>query len=306
MSLYVNPVAMFIFPGVIFTLLFGLLYSGILRKVAARMQSRIGPPVIQPIYDIIKLLGKKNIIPEQAKMGFTFWPIISLTSILIAGMLTPIAGMVGMDIDGGLIALLYFMVFSTLAVYMSGISSSNPYGIIGANRGITQMIGYELPFVVSLLTPFLFLKTLSPIVVNAAQLQPGALWFGMLFPFAAFAFFAAILAKAELPPFHIPDAHQEIVSGHLTEFNGARLAILELTHFSKIFILISLGVAIFLGGAEASVIGFAIFIVKSLAVLLVLTIIRIAFARVRIEHAVRILWIIGAIGIIDLIRAALS
>jgi NADH-quinone oxidoreductase subunit H len=301
LPILIQIIYILIFPGLLFLVVFGMIYFGLLRKLAARMQNRIGPPVLQPFFDTIKLFGKESIEPEQAKAGFTLWPIVALSSILVAGLLTPIAGIAGLEVAGGLIVLIYFLLFGALAIYLAGFSSSNPFGVVGAMRGVIQMIGYEFPFIVSLIVPILFVGSLSPLAINMFQVQ-SSVWLGAAFPLAALAYFVSVLAKTELPPFHIPDAHQELVTGYSTEYSGFRLAILELARMVKVFVLIALGVAIFLGGSAPGLLGFGIFIIKSLAVLAVLTLLRVLFARIRIDHVVKFCWIIGLIGLVDLAR----
>ncbi len=284
-----------VYPGLLFTVVLSLVYSGILRKLAARMQSRIGPPVWQPFLDIIKLFGKEEITPEQAKPGFGFWPFVAFASILIAALLTPVAGMVSLD-SGNFIVLIYFLVFSPACLYLAGLASSNPYAVVGSIRGLVQMFSYEIIFVVSLVVPMLFVNSLEPLVINNYQLGSG--WIASSFPLAAAAFLVAVLAKLELPPFHTPEAHQEIVSGYYTEYSGFRLALIEMTHIVKIFVLLSLAVAVFFGGSGDPL----IFIIKTLALLILLSVIRVVLARFRIDHVLKFCWILGVIALIDLIR----
>jgi len=289
-----------LYPGILFILFFSMIYSGVLRKLAAHMQGRIGPPVWQPLLDIIKLSGKEGIVPEQAKPGFTLWPAVGLVSVIVAGLLVPIAGFAGLQLPGSFIILIYFLIFGSLAVYLSGFSSSNPFAVVGSVRGIVQMFAYEFPFIVSLVVPIVFLNTLSPMVVNAYQLSGN--WIAALFPFAAAAFMVSVIAEIELPPFHIPDAHQEIVGGYSTEFTGKRLAVLELAHMVKMFVLLALGVAVFFGGSGTGLAGFVVFIIKTLALLFVLTVTRVVLARIRIDQSLRFCWIMGFIGMIDMVR----
>ncbi|MCK4497245.1 MAG: NADH-quinone oxidoreductase subunit H [Candidatus Aenigmarchaeota archaeon] len=285
-----------IYPGFVFLVLISMIYYGILRKLAARMQSRIGPPIWQPILDFIKLVGKEDLNPEQAKAGFTLWPFIAITSVLIAGLLTPIAGIVPLSFTGDIVVLIYFLAFGSLAVYLSGFSSSNPFGVVGSMRGLIQMIGYEFPFIVSILVPVVAAGMLSPFLINTLQIHYG--WFGFVFPFAAIAYFISILAKVEIPPFHTPGAHQEIVSGYSTEYTGTRLAMIELTHMIKLFVLISLGVALFFGGSADMV----TFLVKSLVLLFVVTLARVLVARFRIDQILKFTWFFGLVALIDLVR----
>ena len=113
-------VTILVYPGFLFMVLASMIYYGIFRKIAARMQSRVGPPIWQPILDFIKLVGKDDIEPEQAKPGFTLWPFIAVTSVLVAGLLTPIAGVVPLSFTGDIVVLIYFLAFGSLAVYLAG------------------------------------------------------------------------------------------------------------------------------------------------------------------------------------------
>lgn len=289
-------VTILVYPGFLFMVLASMIYYGIFRKVAARMQSRVGPPIWQPILDFIKLVGKDDIEPEQAKPGFTLWPFVAVTSVLIAGLLTPIAGVVPLSFTGDIVVLIYFLAFGSLAVYMAGFSSANPFGVVGSMRGLIQMIGYEFPFIVSVLVPVIGAGMLSPFLINTLQVHYG--WFGYTFPFAAAAYFIALLAKVEIPPFHAPGAHQEIVSGYSTEYTGTRLAMIELAHMIKLFVLISLGIALFFGGSG----NILIFLIKSLVLLFVITLARTIVARFRIDQILKFTWFFGFVALIDLIR----
>jgi len=288
-----------IYPGFLFLFIGSFVYAGLLRKLAARMQGRIGPPIWQPFFDFIKLLGKQDITPQQAKIGFTLWPLIAITSAVIAGLLTPIAGTVALFRGGDIILIVYFLSLASFSLYLAGLSSSNPFGVVGAKRGIIQMLAYEFPFIAALAVPVLRVSTLSPYVVNIFQQQYG--YMAVLYPFAALAFFVSILAKAEIPPFHVPEAHQEIVSGYSTEYTGTRLAMMDATHMIKLFVLIALGVAMFFGGS-GSILGF---VLKTLVILVAVALSRVLLARLRIDHVLKFCWIFGFVALIDLARLML-
>ena len=286
-----------IYPGILFTVFMSIFYYGIVRKIVARMQNRVGPSWFQPFYDLLKLLGKEDIDPEQAKPGYTLWPLIALTCALMVALIIPMAGIVAIPGAADLLIVIYFITFSSIALYMSGFASGNPFGVIGSIRGIIQMIAYEFPFVVSVLVPVFLLKTLNPMEINLFQITNGP--FAYMFPFAAIAFLISILGEAEIPPFHVPRAHQEIVSGYATEYSGPRLALLELTHFVKLFVMISLFQALYLGGSLT----FLTFLTRTLLVLLIVIVSSTVMARLRINGTLKILWIFGFIALIDLVRA---
>jgi NADH-quinone oxidoreductase subunit H len=271
-----------------------LLYPGVAFIVL--MQNRIGPPVWQPLLDFLKLLGKEDIIPEQAKPGFTLWPLVALASVVLAGLMVPVGGEVALPFQSNLLIIFYFLAMSSVALYLCGFASSNPFGVVGSSRKITQAVGYEFPFLVSIIVPALLASSLNPLTISSYQL--GGAWLAGVFPFAFLAFFVAVLAKTETPPFHVPGAHQEIVAGYYTEYTGTGLAFIELAHHVKLFVLIGLGVALFMGGSP----DILSFLVKGLALLLLATLARTVFARLRVDHVLRVAWLFGAIALIDLVR----
>ncbi|MBW6452101.1 MAG: NADH-quinone oxidoreductase subunit H [DPANN group archaeon] len=278
------------YPGILLVLVLSILYFGILRKLAAVMQNRVGPPIIQPVYDIIKLFGKEGVVPHQSGYGFSIWPVISLSSVLIVSLIVPIVFSGLISFNGDLIFVLYMLVLSSLAYYLSGFSSGNPFGIHGAIRGIVQMIAYEIVLAMSIVV--------VAVVNNSASIVYNSNWLINSYPLAGFGFLLAFFAKIEMPPFHIPGSHQEIVAGSTAEYTGSRLAILELAHMIKTFVLIALMVSLYLGGASSLL----IFVLKSIFVLFVILISRVIFARLKINQAVNIYWMSGIIVFIDLFR----
>ena len=288
-----------IFPGLLFILVMSLLYVGIMRKVAARMQNRIGPPIWQPFLDVFKLFSKENIDPETSRPGFTLWPIIGLASMLTLALMVPIAGLAPLSTSVDIIVIIYFFALTSVALFMAGFSSANPFAVTGSIRGLVQIFSYEFPFVVSMIVPMIFIGTFSLIMVNAYQLQAGCLVFS--FPISAIVFFLCLLAKVELPPFHVPDAHQEIVGGYHVEYTGTRYAFIQIAHAVKMFVLIALGIALFFGGSMTGPWGLLIFIGETLLFLLLFTVIRVITARVRINQTLKIYWFLGFIVLIELI-----
>jgi len=278
---------MLVFPGLAAAFAIGFLYQGIERKVSAHAHHRIGPPVWQPFMDWVKLMSKENIKPKHG-IGFlmTLCPIISFASLLTVILFIPIGNFVLFSFTGSLFVVIYFLVMYSVFYAFAGFASGNPFGYVGGIREIMQIVSYEFPFIVSLLT-IGFLTNFR--VVPFLSLE---------FPFALFAFLAGVLGKLCLPPFHIPEAEQEIVAGHLTEYSGPRLAMFGLSKAIGFWVLVSLGAVYFLGAN-----GLISFFACSLVILAVLIIIRTLFARLRISQAFRLYWfVIGPLAVIDLVR----
>lgn len=276
-----------VFPGFLSALVIGFLYMGILRKVAAHMQHRIGPPVWQPFLDFLKLMSKENITTRNSVEALmTLCPVVSFASILTVIIFVPVFGEAMVSFQGSVFVIIYFLVMSSAFLAIAGFATGSPFGSVGSIREITQLVSYEFPFIVSLITVGLF---------TDFQVLPH---FSLYLPFTFFAFLMGVLGKLSLPPFHIPEAEQEIVAGPLTEYSGPRLAIFELARAAGFWVLISLGSVFFLGAADP--VSFALY---SLGLLAVLIVFRAVFARVRISNAFRIYWfIVAPLAVIDLVR----
>jgi len=276
-----------VFPGFAAAFFAGFLYMGLSRKIAAHMQHRIGPPVRQPFYDFIKLMSKEN-ITTKGTIGVlaTLCPVVSFASMMTVLMFIPIAGFQLISFPGSVFVVIYFLIMSSAFFAIAGFAAGNPFATVGSIREITQLFSYEFPFIVSLITIGL---------LTGFQIVP---YSAIGFPFALFAFFMGVLGKLMLPPFHIPEAEQEIVAGPLTEYSGPRLALFELARAAGYWTLVSLGAVFFLGASDIIT-----FIVYSAVMLLALIIFRTVFARIRIDQAFRLYWfVVAPLALIDLIR----
>ncbi len=276
-----------IFPGLLGAIGFGFFYEGLFRKITAHMHNRIGPPVWQPLLDWVKLMLKENINPEHAeKILFTLSPIISLASALTVIFFIPIGNFHLISFTGDLFLVIYLLSLSTICFAFAGFSSSSPFGSLGAIREITQFFAYEFPFIISLVIVGLFtgFKTLP--------------FFAWQFPLATIAFLCSLQGKISLPPFHIPDAEQEIVAGPLTEYSGSRLAMFSLAKAIRLWVLISLTTVLFFGGGSL-----ILFFAKSLIILFLLIVMRVIFARLRIDQSFKFyFWFLGPLALLDFVR----
>ena len=135
-----------VFPGLIFTAVVGMFASWFDRKLTARVQWRVGPPLFQPLYDFVKLLAKETIIPKKTFTTFILAPIMSLVSIVIVSVIIWEAMLWHSGFVGDLIVTLYFLTIPSIAIIVGGAASMNPLASLGVSREIKLMLGYELPF----------------------------------------------------------------------------------------------------------------------------------------------------------------
>lgn len=297
-----------IFPGLIFAGAVGLFFEGVDRKVAAHMQSRIGPPVWQPYLDVGKLLGKEDITPARSQRWmFTLAPLLAFGAILAVMTVIPVnsaAPAFGSTAD--LIVVIYLLNIPAIALMLGGYSSSGSFGIAGSGRYVVQLFGYEFPFIIAALTASVIVGSLSLTSIVNFQLQNGWLLFQ-----APLAFVAALLVapgKLLKTPFDIPEAETEIVHGPLTEYSGPKLALFQLAYNIEMLAVAGFIVVLFLGGPNAFTVGgvqipgVVSFFIKALGIVLLMTLIRCVTARLRIDQALRFYWI--PIAIIALINLA--
>ena len=293
------------FPGAVFLLAVSLFYEWVDRKLYARFQNRVGPHLagpfglLQPVADLIKLLSKEDIVPMAAdRLLFTLTPILAPALILLACMFLPIAGPSGIiSFKGDLIAVIALLSIYTITIYLAGEGSSNRFASIGAVRAALQLIGYEIPLTLSLLSAAIAAGSLSIGGIVEAQAERG-IWLIAGPQIIGFAIFV-ITSQAEMEriPFDIPEAEQEIVAGWEVEYGGRRLALFRLSKDLELILLSGLGAAIFLGGPIGPVIPglepvlYTIyFILKSIVVLTIFTLVRALFARLRIDQMVSFSW----------------
>jgi len=296
-----------LFYGFLLTAVIGLLVSWIDRKVTARVQYRVGPPLLQPLIDIVKLLGKETLIPSGAsKTTFLMAPAVGLASVIVVSTLlwlnniNPVQGFLG-----DWIVVLYLLTIPSISIIMGGFASRNPLASLGASREMKLILGYELPFVLAVLVVVIksnFSLRLGEILGFQAQ---GGVFIGSLSGFLAWGVAVfCIQAKLALVPFDIPEAETEITSGPLIEYSGSALAIYRLMKNMLLFILPFFLIILFMGGLRFDGIHLLNGVLKVVGLVALLTVIRNTNPRVRIDQAVRFFW--GPMTILAVISVLLA
>jgi NADH-quinone oxidoreductase subunit H len=228
-------------------------------KIIAFINSRIGPNRIGPWGTLsstihgFKVLVKEDYTPTGAdSVVFTWAPVVTYLAAVLGLLVIPFApGLVGIDMN---IGLLYFFAISGLSVVglmMGGWASFNKYSLLGALRAAAQVISYELPLLLAPVGVIMLAGTLSlnQIVMN----QAGNFWDWYVFqqPLAFLIFFVAATAEGNRAPFDLTEADSEIVAGFATEYSGMRFGFFFFAEYVAVFILSALTVVLFLGGWNA-------------------------------------------------------
>lgn len=292
MNLTLPPiVALLIFPGGLFLLLFGLFFEYADRKLVARFQNRVGPRWFQPLADLVKLLAKEEIIPVgTVRSLFIVLPIIALTAALTAAIYIPLFGFKSMaSFKGDLVVALYLLSMMTLCIGLAGANTEDRFSIVGATRALTQLFSYEAPFLLALLGPAIALGTWTISEINLGATQN--LWFIIAQPIGFLAALVGLMGKLELPPFDSPEAETEIVAGALTEYSGRGFALFRIGRDVELVLGLTLIASFYLGGFNTPL----DFLWKTALLLLVTAALQSLFARLRIDQTVGLWWRIGTL-----------
>jgi len=234
---------------IILAYFFGFLYYGLYRNISARVHGRFGPSVAQSFFDSIKLFSKET----TTNFGWMFYGgiIIMTTGSVITVLFIPYLNnsehLVGFSQYGNLIVVLYLMVLGALGNAMGIGSNGNPFGAMGITRGLTRLIGLELPFYIAVIGLMIANQTADISVIMSNQANSYNAFAHPLLFIGAFISFLGFMGKS---PFDVVGAPQEVYSGPATEFSGKffALAISQSAIFS--FAKLLLMVDLFLGGAD--------------------------------------------------------
>lgn len=290
MDAVLDILALLIFPGGLFALACGMAYEWVDRKLVARFQNRVGPRWFQPLADAVKLLAKEEVMPAGAgHLLFTWLPIIALAGALTAVLYVPMAGLApSLSFPGDLIVTLYALSLLTLCTGLAGANTADRFSVIGAVRTLTQLFSYEAPFLLALLTPAVMAGSWQ---INQIIAANGANWMLFAQPVSFVVALIGLMGKLELPPFDAPEAETEIVAGALTEYSGRGYALFRLGRSVELVVGLTLIAALFMGGLANPL----DFLVKTLALLLVMAGLQTLFARLRIDQTVGLWWRYGAL-----------
>ena len=308
MEILIALVRVLIFPGLLFVAIGGLLLAGIDRIMVAKMQRRVGPPLMQPFYDFFKLMGKETIIPHHAnRAAYLAAPVIAVVSLAVTMLFIPLGGFSAVSGAADLIVVLYLLTIPAVCVIVGGSASGSPYAGVGISREMVAMMSYELPLVMVLLAVAKQVGSLSLQAIVAYQLQNGCLLFHWSMIPAAIALLLVIPGEAGVQPFDLAEAETEICEGTLAEYSGAPLGMFELNHAMKIFVVTALFCALFLGGINTGIAALNVVITVVLCAVVMLVCCSLPHAvcaRLRIERLFKFYWtIVAGLAALSLVLA---
>jgi len=270
------------------------------RKVAAYMQARIGPNrvgpkgLLQPIADMVKMLGKEIVIPKKADIKvFLVAPVLIFVPTLMVFAVIPFGkDMVAIDMNIGLFYALAVASLSALFIWMGGWAANSKYSLIGAMRVVAQMVSYELPLALSLLGVVMIVGSLKLSDIIAAQEH---VWFIFTQPIAFLIYFIAGVAETNRTPFCVVEGESEIIAGPYTEYGGMGFGMYGLSEFANIMLMCALATIMFLGGWHAPF-GLAFipswiwFLIKMYVLIFIVMQFRWTYLRLRVDQIMGFGW----------------
>ncbi len=287
--------------GIFTVIIFAFLIIGVMafiyieRRVLGRLQIRIGPNragpfgLFQPIADVIKILIKEDIVPNKAdKILHLLAPGIAFIPTLMIFAVIPFHnGVALVDLNIGILYIVSISSVSVIGILMAGWSSNNKYSLISAMRVIAQVVSYEIPMSLAIISVVIITGELSMSGIVEAQNIP----YILLQPLGFLIFLLAALAEINRAPFDLLEAESEIVAGFNIEYSGIKFALFYLTEYSEVLGLSAIIVTLYLGGWGGPVIpGFLWFLIKLIAVFLFIIWIRATLPRLRIDHVMGFAW----------------
>ena len=275
------------------------------RKSLARIQQRLGPTrvgfrgILQPVADALKLISKEDVLPSWADRG-VYWvaPIVVFVPAFMVWATIPIAeDLVVSNLDLGLFYIVAISVLSVMGLVMAGWGSANKWAMMGGLRAAGQLVSYEIPFIMSILTVAVLAQTLNLEQIVSGQSMVAYI---LIQPMAFFIFLTSGLAELGRTPFDIHHAESEVVGGPFVEYSGAHWSVFYLAEYLNTFTVAVLAVILFLGGwmwptmpftgSLHTVLSVILFVFKTACVVWLIFWIRGTYPRIRIDQLMSFGW----------------
>jgi len=290
-----------------FMAVLALAFVWVERKVSAHIQNRLGPMrvgwhgVLQTLADALKLLQKEDIRPAAADRWIWWWaPAVSFIAVFAAFIAVPFGeGLVVRDFNIGVIYIVAITTFGVISMLMAGWGSNNKYSLLGGFRSAAQVVSYEVPMILAILSVVMVAGSLS--MMSIVQAQEGTMlgfipnWFIFRhFPFGLIAFIVFMIAgtaETNRTPFDLPEAESELVAGFATEYSGMKYAMFYLAEYSAMYVMAAMGTVLFLGGWHGPFLpSWLWFAAKTVLLVCVLIWFRWTFPRLRVDQLMELSW----------------
>jgi formate hydrogenlyase subunit 4 len=291
--------------NVALVLLVAPLCQGILRKITARIQSRQGPPLLQPYFDLLKLLGKEDIESGETPVMQRFAVYLSLAAMLAVACMIPMGFVAPMESAGDGILLVYLLTQCGICTLLAGLAAGSTYSLVGISREMMSMIALE-----PLLAIAILIAAIHGGSFRLDTVLNGAVYSTAGFPLSGVIVLVLILlsfqAFVQRVPFDISEAETELMEGPLVEYSGPKLALFQYAQMAKLVVYSALFVTLFVpwGSSLIFPVGWLLFWIKVFALVLLVTLVAATHARYRIDQAIRYFASLFVVGLVALVLAS--
>ena len=290
-------------------LLLAPLGHGVLRKVTARVQSRQGPPLLQPYFDLLKLLGKEDIESGETPPMQRFAAYLSLAAVLTVACLVPMGFRSPMNGAADIILLIYLLTLCGVCTLLAGLAAGSTYSLVGASREMMSMITLEPLLAIALIVGAVHTGSFRlDAVLNGSVYQVSRFpWSGLIMLAIMVLSFQAFVQRV---PFDTSEAETELMEGPLMEYSGPKLALFKYAQMAKLVVYSALFVRLFVPWGSgftfplAGLVFWAMFWVKVLVMVLLVTLVAATHARYRIDQAIRFFASLFAVALGALVLAS--
>lgn len=290
--------------NVLLVLLLAPLFQGVQRRITARLQSRRGPPLLQPYFDLLKLLGKEDLESGEAPAVQRLAAYLALASVLCTACLVPLGFPPPLQGAGDVILLLYLLLLTGVCTLLAGAAAGSTYSWVGVSREMMTMMTLEPVLAVALGVGAVHARSF-----RLADVLDGSPWAaampisGALMLLVMLAAFQAFAGRA---PFDVAEAETEIMDGPLTEYSGRKLAMFRLAQMVKLIVYAAIFVALFVpwGARLPQPLAFVVFWLEALVLVAAVAVVAATHARFRIDQAVRRYSVLVAFSLVAMVLAA--
>lgn len=271
------------YPIIAFSI--GVFLGGYGRKFTARVQRRVGPPWIQPFFDVVKLMSKRTNISHGYMHDAAMMMLVGGTVMTLY--FVPVPGFVYFSQFGDFLVIAYLILVPSLGMALGVGETANPNGSIGISRALQMLAGYELPFVLTFIGMAMLNGTTSMYELMLRQQAGGiATWGIVTNPLLGIAALISLQGMMNEKPFEVIIAPHEIATGPMTEMGGKYLGMMFIQHLINVFVELTIYTNLFLGGARS----WPELIVKLFAVYTLILSVHGVYGRFRTDDAIRFLW----------------
>lgn len=290
--------------NVVMVLAVAPLCEGLLRKVTARIQSRQGPPLLQPYFDLLKLLGKEDLESGESPVAQRLAVYLSLSAILTVACLAPMGFSAPLQPAGDVILLIYLLTLCGISTLLAGLAAGSTFSLIGVSREMMAMLVLEPILAVALVVGAMHAHSfrLDDVLSGSVYRTEGFPFSGLLLLGVMLVCFQAFVQRV---PFDTCEAETEIMEGALIEYSGPKLAIFKYAQMAKLVVYSGLMVSLFApwGSGLPFPLGWLLYWVKVFGCVLFVTLVAATHARYRIDQALRYFGGLLALAFLALILA---